>query len=63
MSSSKVIKGIANITRTDLRCGGQRKKDPSFTCGKLLAKKNSLGQLCGEFKCERCGGIIEVVIS
>jgi hypothetical protein len=57
-----IVNGKATITPSGLRCQGPRVKQPELACNKLLVKKNSLNQLCGCFRCERCGQDIEVTI-
>lgn len=58
-----IKKGKAILVPTGLRCQGPRLKQPDQVCNKLLVKKNSLGQVAGSFKCERCGQEIEVEIA
>jgi hypothetical protein len=57
-----IKKGKAIIVPNGLRCQGPRLKQPDQLCNKLLVKKNSLGQVAGAFKCERCGQEIDVEI-
>jgi phage FluMu protein Com len=54
MNQILIMKGAAVITLDGLRCGA---------CNKLLARKNTSGQIAGNFKCIRCGQMIEVDIS
>lgn len=58
-----IKRGRAAIMATGLRCQGPRVKQPDQICNKLLAKKNSLGQVAGAFKCERCSQEIEVELA
>ena len=58
-----IQQGKAVLTQNGLRCQGPREKDPSTPCNKLLVKKNSLGQVAGAFKCERCGQEIVVELA
>lgn len=58
-----IKKGRAVVVPNGLRCQGPRLKQPDQLCNKLLVKKNSLGQVAGAFKCERCGQEIEVEIA
>lgn len=61
MSQQIVVKrGQAFVTQNGLRCRGPRAKDPNTPCGKLVVKKNALGQIAGAFKCERCSQEIEI---
>lgn len=55
-----VLKGSVILTSNGLRCQAPRQKQPDQVCNKLIVKKNTLGQLCGAFKCERCGQEIEI---
>jgi hypothetical protein len=55
-----VKRGKAVLTPNGLRCQGSRPKDPTLTCNKLLVKRNSVQQVAGAFKCERCGAEIEI---
>jgi hypothetical protein len=57
-----IVNGKATITPSGLRCQGPRVKQPELSCNKLIVKKNSLGQIAGSLKCERCGQLIEVTI-
>ncbi len=58
-----IKKGQAVVVPNGLRCQGPRVKQPDQLCNKLLVKKNSLGQVAGAFKCERCGQEIEVELA
>lgn len=58
-----IKKGRAAIVHNGLRCQGPRLKQPDQLCNKLLVKKNSLGQVAGAFKCERCSQEIEVELA
>lgn len=58
-----IKKGKAILVPNGLRCQGPRLKQPDQLCNKLLVKKNSLGQVAGAFKCERCSQEIEVEIA
>jgi hypothetical protein len=58
-----IKRGKAVLAPNGLRCQGPRTKDPTQTCNKLLVKKNSLGQVAGSFKCERCDQEIEVELA
>jgi hypothetical protein len=63
MSLQAFIKrGKAVLVPNGLRCQGPRVKQPDQQCNKLLVKKNTLGQVAGSFKCERCGQEIDVEI-
>lgn len=53
-------KGNAQIENGGLRCAAPREGRPGWICKKLIVRKNRSGQIAGEFKCERCGQIIEV---
>ena len=57
-----IKKGRAIIVPNGLRCQGPRLKQPDQLCNKLLVRKNDLGQIAGNFKCERCSQIVEVEI-
>jgi len=63
MFQTHIKKGKAILVPTGLRCQAPRLKQPDQICNKLLVKKNSLGQVAGAFKCERCGQEIEVEIA
>lgn len=58
-----IKKGKAVIMSNGLRCQGPRLKSPDIPCNKLLVKKNSINQIAGAFKCERCGQEIEVELA
>ncbi len=58
-----VTKGKARITDEGLRCAAPRSDNPEWVCHKLLAKKNSGGQIAGNFRCERCKQEIEVKLA
>ena len=53
-----ITKGKAVIKPEGLRC--QAPLAGSWTCNKLLVKKNEEGQIAGNFRCERCRQEIEV---
>lgn len=55
-----VSKGHAVLVEGELRCDRPRKDDPARQCRKLIAKANKLGQIAGNFLCERCKEEIEV---
>jgi hypothetical protein len=55
-----ISKGMAIVTPSGLRCQALRPKQPDQVCNKLIVKKNSLGQIAGSFKCERCSQEIEI---
>jgi phage FluMu protein Com len=55
-----VSKGHAVISEGELRCDRPRKDDPTRQCRKMIAKANKLGQIAGNFLCERCKEVIEV---
>ena len=57
-----ITKGAAAITPTGLRCQAPRPKQPEQVCNKLIVKKNSIGQISGAFRCERCDQDIEIEI-
>jgi hypothetical protein len=57
-----IRKGRAVITANGLRCQGPRKNDPTLICNKLLVHRTDEGQVAGQFKCGRCGQIIEVAM-
>jgi phage FluMu protein Com len=46
-----------------LRCNTPRAKTPGENCNKLLAKTNSLGQIAGHFRCDRCKSEVEVRVA
>jgi phage FluMu protein Com len=58
---SYITKGSAAIKPEGLRC--QASRGDSWTCNKLLAKKNAEGQIAGSFRCERCHQDIEVLLA
>jgi phage FluMu protein Com len=55
-----VTKGKAIPQQGGLRCAAPRDNRPGWICNKLIVRENSLGQIAGEFKCERCNQIIEI---
>jgi phage FluMu protein Com len=55
-----IVKGKAQVQQEGLRCAAPRNGRPGWICNKLIVRKNSMGQVAGEFKCERCSQIIEV---
>lgn len=55
-----IKRGRAVIFGNGLRCQGPRVKQPDQVCNKLIVKKNSLNQVAGAFKCERCSQEIDV---
>lgn len=55
-------KGKGRIAPEGLRCGAPRKDFPERICNKLLCKRNTRGQIAGDFRCERCGQDIELTI-
>ena len=55
--------GHAIVVANGLRCQNARLKQPDQLCNKLLVKKNSLGQIAGSYKCERCSQEIEVELT
>lgn len=58
-----ITKGKAAIVNDGLRCRAPRPDDPTLACNKCICKKNSAGYVAGNFKCERCGQLIEVEIA
>lgn len=62
MILTHIKRGKASIAPEGLRCQGPRLKQPDKLCNKLLVMKNSLGQVAGSFKCERCSQEIDVEI-
>ena len=58
-----ISRGKAVVVNGGLRCNAPRVGDPSRTCNKLLAKTNTLGQIAGNFRCDRCKSEVEVQIS
>lgn len=52
--------GRAILVPNGLRCQGPRLKQSDQICNKLLVRKNTIGQIAGSYKCERCGQLIEV---
>lgn len=62
MFQTHIKKGTAILAPNGLRCQGPRVKQPTQVCNKLMIRKNSIGQIAGELKCERCGQIVEVEI-
>lgn len=59
---TQIKKGRAVIVQSGLRCQGPRVKQPDQVCNKLLVRKNAIGQIAGQFKCDRCSQVIEVEI-
>ena len=55
-----VSKGKALVTPEGLRCGAPRESEPERRCNKLLCKRNSAGQIAGNYRCERCHQEIEI---
>ena len=55
-----VIIGQAIIDGDCLRCSSPRAINPKRLCNKLIAKKNSEGNLSGLFRCERCHKEVEI---
>ena len=55
-----ISNGKAVIQGNNLRCFAPRLGDPKRVCNKLLAKKNAVGQVAGNFRCERCHQEIEI---
>lgn len=58
--TTSITKGKALFVGADLRCNAPRPNGQRKTCNKLLCKKNELGQLAGNYRCERCGQSVEV---
>ena len=60
----KITKGKAYLTNTGLRCMKPRADNQELYCNKLIAKKNSMGELSGDFQCpdRRCRQNIQVEI-
>ena len=58
--ATSITKGKAIFVGGDLRCNAPRTFGQRKTCNKLLAKRNELGQLAGNFRCERCRQEVEV---
>ena len=57
-----VAKGNGRIRTEGLRCAAKRPDDSSRVCNKLLLKPNTQGQMAGNFRCDRCGQEIELVL-
>lgn len=59
-----ITKGKAYISNSGLRCMNTRSDNVDLKCNKLIVKKNSLGELSGNFMCpdRRCKQNIEVMI-
>ena len=55
-----ITKGKAIIKDNDLRCAISRFDDSYDICNKLIARKNEQGQICGNFRCERCHQEVEL---
>lgn len=55
-----ILKGKAQVENGGLRCAAPREDRPGWICNRLIVRKNRLGQIAGEFKCERCSQIVEV---
>jgi transcription initiation factor IIE alpha subunit len=60
MVQTIVSRGKAVITADGLRCNAPRVADSSRICNKLLVKANQLGQIAGNFRCDRCKSEVEV---
>jgi hypothetical protein len=59
---TSITKGKAVFVGNDLRCYAPRTSGQRKVCNKLLAKKNAIGQLAGNFRCERCCQEVEVTL-
>lgn len=67
-----ISKGQAVINRDGLRCAAPSTRPnrvkleesnnpaPQQRCNRLLAKRNTSGQIAGDFRCDRCGQNVEV---
>lgn len=58
-----ITKGHAIIQGDSLRCAAPRTNDIRKQCNKLICKKNELGQIAGDFRCERCHQSIQVKLA
>ena len=59
---TSITKGKAMFVGVDLRCNAPRLTGQRKICNKLLVRKNELGQLAGNFLCERCKQEVEVTM-
>lgn len=55
-----IVKGQGQIFPEGLRCMALR--EDRRICHKMIAKKNLLGQIAGDFQCERCKQKLQVVL-
>lgn len=58
-----IVKGKAVIQGDSLRCAAPRVNDPNRVCNKLICKANSISQIAGNYRCERCHQEIEVKLA
>lgn len=58
-----VTEGAAKVVNDGLRCMAPRGNDPDRFCNKLLARLNAVGQIAGNFLCDRCKQIVSVEIT
>lgn len=59
---TSITKGKAIFVGEDLRCNAPRTSGQRKVCNKLLVKRNSSGQVAGNYRCERCSQEIEVTL-
>ena len=57
-----ITKGDAIVIQDGLRCQAPRVGDTTRKCNKLIAKLNSLGQIAGNFMCDRCKQEVSVQV-
>lgn len=58
-----IVKGRAIVNGDSLRCAAPRQDISGKQCNKLLVKRNEQGQIAGNFKCERCGQLVQVKLA
>jgi hypothetical protein len=55
-----ITKGQVQISSEGMRCMALREN--GRVCHKMICKKNNLGQIAGDFQCERCKQNIQVTL-